>query len=353
MAAFGIRNYLANAYLLRRPRIIPKVMRGFWRGLVLRKPTLKTIEILPTHRCDSKCVMCSVAKYQANPGDEMTIAEYRALADQAHRLGAIAFSILGGEPTLRRDLEEIITALRPRDFFVMMVTNSLTLTRDRLAALKKAGLAAIGVSLDNVDEAANDVIRGAPGHANRVRQVIEWARELDLPVNVCSVAFHGRLDEFQKILEYSRRNGFAVGGGAVGYVGRGQDSEQMLLDADENHQLRQLLRDYPGLRFDWSLSYRLRHCCPAGKEKICVSAVGDVVGCSMNPISFGNVRREPLAGIWRRMNEFEPFKTHFPGCLVAENRDYIDRYLKPIADWPVNPVAHDEHPAVRAGKTTP
>lgn len=340
-------NFYKNRYLLSKYSILPRIVRGFFRGLVLNKPTLKTIELFPTFKCNSECIMCSIDKYPTNAREALEINEYAKIAIQAKSLNVIAFSILGGEPTLRKDLEDIVRALNPDDFFIIVVTNCLNLTRERLISLKEAGISSIGLSLDSADREKNDYIRGHKGHYDKVITVMDWCREIGLHVTLTSVAFHGELDEFRRILEFAKERGVVVGGGAVGYVGRADTRDDLLLDEEENATLRRWLKEYPFLRFDWSLSYKFRHECPAGKEKIGITDMGEVIACSMNPLSFGNVRKEPLTDIWKRMNKFPEYEKSFAGCLVAEDTDYIDKYLRPIANVERNPVFYKDHPSLR------
>ena len=340
-----LKNLFSNIYLLKNYSIFPRVVKGFFRGILLNKPTLKTVEIFPTMKCNSKCIMCSVSKYRIENKNELTIDDCKNISRQAEKLGAIAFSILGGEPTLRPDLEEIIEALNPKKFFIVMVTNSILLTKEKLVNLKKAGLYSICLSLDNLDKEKNDDSRGFKGHFDKVMQTIGWAKEIGLIISISPVAFHNKLDDFERILKFAKKNGFVVGAGGVGYVGKAE--EEILLSKDECNQLREFLKKYSFLRFDWSLSYKLKYCCPAGKEKICITSTGDVVGCSMNPISFGNIREEELKTIWKRMNEFPQFKKDFPGCLVAEDIEYINDYMKTIKDYKENPVYFKDHPTAK------
>jgi MoaA/NifB/PqqE/SkfB family radical SAM enzyme len=291
--------------------------------------------------------MCSVEKYKKYSVGDLSLSDYKKLSREARELGVIAFSILGGEPTMKGNLEEIIQALDPARFFITMVTNSISLTKERLASLQESGLNSICFSLDNLDKDKNNEIRGNKGHYDKVMQAIKWSNKLGLHITISPVAFHGELGGFREILEYAKKNGFAVGAGAVGYVGNAEGKDDILLTEAENKTLREWLKKYHFLRFDWSLSYKLKHQCPAGQEKIGITNIGDVVGCSLNPISFGNIRKEPLKVIWERMNRFSQFAKDFPGCLVAEDRHYIDNYIRPIIDKPANPVFYKDHPSIR------
>ena len=60
--------------------------------------------------------------------------------------------ISGGEPLMRKDLEEIGRALYEREYPWGIVTNGIAMTKQRFEALCQAGLRAISVSLDGLEE---------------------------------------------------------------------------------------------------------------------------------------------------------------------------------------------------------
>jgi GTP 3',8-cyclase len=108
-------------------------------------------------RCNLRCTYCMPAEgLDWLPGaDVLTNAELLRLLDIAvTRLGITDIRFTGGEPLLRKGLDEIIAgaaALRPRPR-ISMTTNGIGLTR-RAEALRAAGLDRINVSLDSLDPA--------------------------------------------------------------------------------------------------------------------------------------------------------------------------------------------------------
>ena len=72
------------------------------------------------------------------------------------RAGVTKIRLTGGEPTIRADLEDIVSALSDlradglED--VAMTTNGIA-THRRLGALRRAGLTRVNVSLDTLDDA--------------------------------------------------------------------------------------------------------------------------------------------------------------------------------------------------------
>jgi radical SAM protein with 4Fe4S-binding SPASM domain len=78
----------------------------------------------------------------------------------------------GGEPTMRPDLEEIIALSVGRGFRVRIVTNAVTLDRERAKLLRSSGLKLAQVSIDGAQEETHDRVRGK-GNWRRTMEGIE------------------------------------------------------------------------------------------------------------------------------------------------------------------------------------
>ncbi len=346
MTKRNIQSYLTNLWIIKNPVIFYRIMRGFFRAFVLGRKTLKTIEIFPTLRCNLECSMCSVQKYKNDRRPLLSLKDYERLAQEGASMGAISVNILGGEPLLAPGLTKIIKIFKRKHFFVYIVSNALLATRSKLKELHQAGLDAICFSLDDLDPDVNDKIRGAKGHHRKVFAAIEMARQERLMVSLAPVFFPGRVDKGLEIVKYCEEHGLGASGTQVGAVGAWEDGE--LLAPDEHDQIRTMLKRYSRFTLDWALSYKLSACCPAGKEKIGVTSVGDVVGCSINPLSFGNIRDEPLQTIWTRMGHFSQYRKDAAICLSAEDTAFIETYLRPLRGIAEYPVHYSNHPAINS-----
>lgn len=345
--AWGFRNakgYTANVWVVRQdPTLVYRALRGFFRALVLRKDTLKTIEITPTLNCNLHCQMCSARKFMKAPGAPLELGDYERIAEQGAKLGALAVTIIGGEPLLAENLVEIISIFRKRKFFVYLVSNSTLATKERLQELHRAGLDNICLSLDSLDEAKNDEVRRKAGHYASVMSAIEAAKEAGLIVTLAPVFFPGQIEKGVEVVKFCQEHGLGASGGQVAPIGAWEGGPT--LAPEEHDRLRRLLGEFPRLTFDWALSYFLKIRCPAGREKICITHHGEVIGCSINPISFGNIRDEPLKAILTRMRAFSQVKKDPTVCLVTEDQEYIETYLAPLKEFEHYPVRYREHPA--------
>jgi len=288
--------------------------------------------------------MCSISKFSKGRQSNLELADYELLAEQGRRLGAIALTILGGEPLLSNNLEEIIKIFKKRHFFIYIVSNGMLATEQRLRDLRSCGLDSICFSLDSMSDEQCFKIRGIRNYVKRALEAVSAAQRAGLIVNLAPVFFHNKIEDGIEVIEYCKKHNLGASGGQVAAVGGAQDNE--LLSQEEHDRIRSLLKYYPRLTFDWALSYFLRVECPAGKEKIAVTSTGEIVGCSVNPISFGNIRQEPLGCILERMQGFSQFAKNSRVCLAAEDRYYCSKYLKPLKDFSYYPVSFREHPNI-------
>src|SRR3954466_15211026 len=105
--------------------------------LTLRKrPLLVHFEV--TLRCNARCGFCDYWKTPA----EARAEELKSFADAARFFNPMLVTYTGGEPLLRRDLEEIVSSVNDaiRLKYVTLITHGGMLTLDRAASLWKAGI---------------------------------------------------------------------------------------------------------------------------------------------------------------------------------------------------------------------
>jgi MoaA/NifB/PqqE/SkfB family radical SAM enzyme len=167
-----------------------------------------------TYRCNARCAICAYWRHPSDPRDEMTLAQIREGLDRVHRRGCRFVNFTGGEPTLRRDLEEIVGHASGLGMWTSMVTNGATLTRERVRSLKAAGLDTLMISLDSVDAVAHDGLRGVPGLHHRVIECLrllseEFLTGLRIGGLMCVLAPHN-LDDLERIVALAGEVGVYV-----------------------------------------------------------------------------------------------------------------------------------------------
>jgi hypothetical protein len=137
--------------------LIPFALK-YARLRLTRRPVLVNFEV--TMRCNAACGGCD---YWQTPASEKA-HELKSFADAARAFDPMMITFTGGEPTLRRDLEEIVAEVaRAVPYcYMSLLTHGGMLTLDRAQALADAGLAQFSISLDYLDE-RHDAVRGIPG----------------------------------------------------------------------------------------------------------------------------------------------------------------------------------------------
>ncbi len=110
--------------------------------------TVKSLRMSITNRCNLNCIYCHNEGDQGSTG-EMPLETIVNIVRAAAGFGVDRLKISGGEPLIREDLEEIISAL-PSLRDVSLTTNG-TLLKGRAGALKEAGLDRVNISLDTLD----------------------------------------------------------------------------------------------------------------------------------------------------------------------------------------------------------
>nr|XP_029732302.1 molybdenum cofactor biosynthesis protein 1-like isoform X2 [Aedes albopictus] len=155
------------------------------------------LRISLTERCNLRCKYCMPAEgVQLSPKDKLLTAdEVLRLASLFVQEGVRKIRLTGGEPTVRKDLTEIIERLKriPLLESVGITTNGLMLTR-QLVGLQRAGLDALNISLDTLKAARYEQISRRKGW-ERVIAGIDLAIQLGYKPKVNCVLMKGFNDD--------------------------------------------------------------------------------------------------------------------------------------------------------------
>jgi len=127
-------------------------------------------EIALTDRCNLKCSFCyaACAHVCSATGDEhgeMSTDDVKTVLTAVREDAEVpSVSFTGGEPTLRRDLAELIAYAHDElKMRVNLITNGSLITEEMAQSFKDAGLASAQVSIESPIEEIHDEIVGVPG----------------------------------------------------------------------------------------------------------------------------------------------------------------------------------------------
>ncbi|MGL4254546.1 MAG: GTP 3',8-cyclase MoaA [Fusobacteriaceae bacterium] len=166
------------------------------------------LRISLTERCNMRCIYCMPDwGCEEKTSYEMTEDEVVETVDIFRKLGIKKVRFTGGEPLLRKDLEEIIGRVNkfPEIEEICLTTNGLLLAQ-RGETLAKCGLTRVNVSLDTVDqEEYRRITRG--GNLQWVLEGIKKCKSLGLRVKINSVITNILNEEsVLKLAQYSLEN---------------------------------------------------------------------------------------------------------------------------------------------------
>ena len=153
-------------------------------------------------RCNARCSFCDYWKKSAAARDE----EARSFADAARFFNPLMITFTGGEPTLRRDLEMLISAVNDavRVKYIALITHGGMLTVDRARSLWDAGLNQFNISLDFLDE-RHDAARGIPGLTAKIFRTIPEMQAVGIDsIRFNTVIKSSNLDQLIPIVERAR-----------------------------------------------------------------------------------------------------------------------------------------------------
>jgi cyclic pyranopterin phosphate synthase len=170
------------------------------------------VRLSVTDRCDLRCRYCMAETMRFLPkSDVLTLEEIEALADIFIARGVTRIRLTGGEPLVRRGVEDLVGRLGRRIGQgldeLTMTTNGTQLAR-YATQLREAGMKRINVSLDSRrEDRFRHITRG--GDLGRVTEGIDAAAEAGLTIKINMVGLKGlNEDEIEDMLAWCAGRGF-------------------------------------------------------------------------------------------------------------------------------------------------
>ena len=184
----------------------------------LKRP-IRDLRISVTDRCNFRCPYCMPAdifgeRYQFLPKSELlTFHEIERIARIFVNLGVRKIRLTGGEPLLRKDIEDLVARLAsiPGLEDLTLTTNGYLL-RDKAQALKTSGINRITVSLDSLDDQVFANMNGRGYNTKRVLEGIKVAEEVGLsPIKINAVVQKGVNEHtVVDLARFCKNNGYIV-----------------------------------------------------------------------------------------------------------------------------------------------
>ncbi|MGH6816260.1 MAG: pyrroloquinoline quinone biosynthesis protein PqqE [Hyphomicrobiaceae bacterium] len=277
-----------------------------------------------THRCPLQCPYCSNPLELERAGTELDTATWQDVLRQAARLGVLQVHLSGGEPTVRRDLEEIVATAAESGLYTNLITAGVLLTRERLEDLAARGLDHVQISIQDVDPANADRIAHYAGAHAKKRELARRLREIGLAFTLNAPVHRQNIDRLEDIIDYA----VELGAGRlevahVQYYGWALKNRaalmptraQVMRSADLVTRARERLKGILVIDFvvpDYYATWPKPCMGGWGRGIVNVTPSGKVLPChaaeTIPGLHFDNVRDKPLAEIWLEGQAFCKFR---------------------------------------------
>ena len=164
-----------------------------------------------TDACNFRCFYCMPSDARFLPSSEcLRAAELIEICSVLVDLGIDEIKLSGGEPTIRKDFDEIVRGLSDLPLKKLGVTTNGFCLEEKLSVLKGTRCQHINVSLDSLTEERFQAITKA-NHFKNVYRGILLSKAMGFHLKVNVVLMRGvNDDEIFDFLEFSRRHNIEV-----------------------------------------------------------------------------------------------------------------------------------------------
>ncbi|HZB42681.1 MAG TPA: mycofactocin radical SAM maturase [Ilumatobacter sp.] len=270
-----------------------------------------------TYACNLACVHCLSSSGRRDPR-ELTTDEAKALVDELRRMQVFYVNIGGGEPTIRRDFFDIVDYCVAGGLGVKFSTNGAFIDAGVARRLAATDYLDVQISLDGIDAATNDAVRGEGSYVTARRAMDNLAAAGFGPFKISLVVTRHNVEQLDDFKQLADAYGAQLRVTRLRPSGRGADvwhglhptNDQQrqiyrwllahgddVLTGDSFFHLNALGEPLPGLNL-----------CGAGRVVCLIDPIGDVYACPFvihDQFLAGNVR-DPggFARIWRESELF-------------------------------------------------
>lgn len=320
-----------------------------------------------TRACGLKCLHCRAeAQYHRDPR-ELTFKEGKKLIDEIHEMNNPMLVFTGGDPLMRPDVFDIAEYAVKKGVRVSMTPSATpNVTKEAMQKAKDVGLSRWAFSIDGHCAEVHDHFRGTVGSFDLTMDAINFLHELEMPLQINTVISNYNyqfLDEMAIMIEKLDCVLWSVF--FLVPTGRGKE-EDMISPVEHERVFRWLYKLSKRVPFDIKttaaqhyrrvvIQNKIREKVSTGDGKVInyedalmngttgkidglgrapkgvndgngfvfISHTGDVYPSGLLPIKAGNVRKTPLATIYRESDVFKNLRSpdKYKGkCGVCEFR---------------------------------
>ena len=314
-----------------------------------------------TRACAFACKHCRADAQHGRDPLELTTQEGFQLIDRLAEFGSPILIFTGGDPMMRRDLNELIAYSTEKGLRCSLTPTATSLpTVERLQQVKEAGIRRIALSLDAPSSQVHDEFRQVKGSWDRTMRILHNADKIGLSVQVnttVSTFNHLLLPEMVPFVEEVG----AVQWSVFFLVPTGRAQAKWLITAEEHERLFNWLYDlsldapfdikataapmyrrvaiqrrkaemkdgqsvtFQGAGFQYADGlHRPTKGVNDGNGFLFISHLGEIMPSGFLPISAGDVRNDDVVDVYRNASIFRDLRDYSKlkgKCGICDFRD--------------------------------
>lgn len=338
------RRKLADNFILNAMLLGSKIRDQYYLNNQVRPPFL--ILFSPTMRCNLRCSGCYAAKYDRAP--ELSLEFLNRIINEAKKMGVYFFTILGGEPFIRKDLLELYR--RQRDAYFQVYTNGTLIDEVTAKKIAEVGNVLPIISLEGCE--GNTDERRGEGVYQKVIRAMKNLIKLGVPFgNSVTVS----ADNFEAItsddfIDFLMKNGSYLIWYFL-YMPVGESPEvKKIPNADQRNRLRLFTRRIRNTRpifvaDFWNDAPYVGGCIAGGRRYFHINHKADVEPCIFAHFSTDNLKNKSLKEVlkspyFEAIRKRQPFSNNLlMPCMLIDSPHIFREIIAETRATPTHPEA--------------
>ena len=276
-----------------------------------------------THRCPLSCPYCSNPVELELKSNEISTDLWKTALSDGAKIGILQAHFSGGEPTARKDLEELVNHASKIGLYTNLITSGVLINEDRLKKLYDAGLDHVQVSIQDTDPNNSEKIAGFKGHQKKIK-TCGLIRKVGLPLTVNAVMHRQNLHNLKNMIELAvELDAERLEVAQVQYYGWALKNQTAFLPTREQLDKATIIVEEARIKYKGILAIdyvvpdyyakKPKSCMGGwGRQFLNITPAGKVLPChaaeSLDFLNFDNLKEKSLAWIWEHSESFNRFR---------------------------------------------
>jgi MoaA/NifB/PqqE/SkfB family radical SAM enzyme len=294
----------------------------------------------PTMRCNLRCEGCYAAKY--NKKDDLDLDLIDRVITEAKEMGSALFTLLGGEPFIRKDVFDLFR--KHKDAYFQVYTNSTLINKKLVKKLVDVGNVMPELSIEGFEK--NTDARRGKGTYKKVMKAMDLLKKNKIPFGFSVCVTKKNLNEVfsDKFVDLMISKGAFIGWYFLYMPVCGDTNLDLMPTPEQRIEMlergREIRNTKPMFLVDFWNDAPYVGGCIAGKSYIHITSKGDVEPCIFTHLSVDNIKNKSLKEVmnskyFKALRKKQPFNDNlYLPCQWIDNpkvsRELHKKYkLKP------------------------